>query len=771
MGDFLPERGSRWIRTVAAFAVAFMIAGRPAAGATAAQIQTSIDRGKAFLYGLEKNGNWEIVPKPEAADKSPASVKNLQFGGITAIATFALLSAGEDPQNEKIKAAIEWLKKTDIRGIYAISLRAQVWNLIPQDDSVRQAERHDRDLLLKAVCTKGDSLGFYGYGVDTPKDQSDKSVSQFGVLGLWALNRAGVEVPTGAWTLFERVWKKQQLRDGGWCYNTTIYPNLDTSLPTMSMTAAGVATLFITQDYTNMAPRCDGNIDDRSIDAGMQWLGSHFSEIQPTRFYYTMFGISRVGLAAGYKYIGKTDWFQWGADVIVKKQNRAGFWNDGLDNWDNVPETGFALLFLSRGRAPVMMNKLQYDITEGKKAVPAAWNERPRDVANLTQMVSRQLEAEQSWEIVNLHQGVRDLHDAPLLYMSGNAAPKLSPQDQAQLKTFIEDGGLVIGHADCSSASFSEGFHKLAERMFPGRPFTALPENSAIYTEENFPRSTWKSKPVVQGISNGDRLLMILLPSGDPGRVWQSNAFPPIRQDVYGQLMINILQYAQDQQRLSDKGESYVVSRRDDVQATQSIKVARLKYAGNWDPEPGGWRRLAAVMHNDRKIDLDVHTVELGQGKLDKSYRAAELTVAGNISLSDAERAEIREYVSKGGTLVVDVAGGNGLYKNSAEAELGKLFPETGSKEIPVLPLSSPVYRAGHDIKEVDYRHSARAAIGNSHVPRLRGIVRSGRVAVIYSPEDLVAALVGQQVGGMIGYAPRSATELMANILTYAGKH
>ncbi len=746
---------------------------RSAPASTPVEIQKAIDKGRDYLYSRQQHGNWELVQTPNLADPNNPSPNNMQFGGMTAIATFALLAAGESPQNPKLKESINWLKHAKMKGVYAISLRAQVWNMVPQDASVREAMTLDRNLLLQAVCTKGNSLGFYGYGVNTPKDQSDKSVSQFGVLGLWALNQAGTEIPSNSWRLFEDHWRMQQMDGGGWCYDTTRYPNLSTSLPTVSMTAAGVATLFITQDFTSMVPRTNGNVDDRWIDGGMKWLGAHFNDIQPARLYYSMFGISRVGLAAGYKYIGNTDWFKWGADLIVKNQSREGFWSDGFDNFNNVPETGLALLFLSRGRAPVMMNKLQYDVVIGKNSVPGTWNERPRDVANLTHMVGKNVEAEQSWQIVNLHQGFKDLHDAPLLYMAGNTAPKLSPEDQDHLRAYIEDGGIVVGHADASSSQFSEGFRKLGETMFPfpGRRFTALPDTHPIYTEQGFPRTGWRNKPIVQAITNGDRVLMLLLPSGDPAQVWQSQSFPPIKQDPFGQLMIDIVLYAEDQQGLREKGSTYIVTRNDAIHADSTIKLARLKYAGNWDPEPGGWRRLANAMHNDRHIDLDAHIVDLTRDKLDGTFQAAELTVGGPIALSDPERAAIRDYVSKGGTLVFDVAGGTSQSRSAAEGELEKLFPESASKEISLLPATSPVYHAGLDITEVTYRHSSRAALGNLHVPRLRGIVQGNRVGVIYSPEDLVAGLVGQQVGGIIGYAPESATPLMENILTYAAKH
>ena len=57
----------------------------------------------------------------------------------------------------------------------------------------------------------------------------------------------------------------------------------------------------------------------------------------------------------------------------------------------------------------------------------------------------------------------------------------------------------------------------------------------------------------------------------------------------------------------------------------KTVKLARLEYVGSWDPEPGGWKRLAAVMHNQNKIDLQVDHVKLGEGKL-SGYKIAHIT-------------------------------------------------------------------------------------------------------------------------------------------------
>ena len=123
--------GSRCLCIILAGLISLAVPIQFARAATPAQVSDAIDRGKEFLYSRQLNGNWETDSTAKTDLHYPNDPGGLQFGGMTAIATFALLACGENPQsNEHLKAAVSWLEKADMRGTYAISLRSQIWNLL-----------------------------------------------------------------------------------------------------------------------------------------------------------------------------------------------------------------------------------------------------------------------------------------------------------------------------------------------------------------------------------------------------------------------------------------------------------------------------------------------------------------------------------------------------------------------------------------------------------------------------------------------------------------
>ena len=751
-------------RALAALAACIAALAVPARAASPKEVNDAIEKGVQYLYDVQQGDNWELVQSPTGDEKS--SVRGKQWGGLTAMATYALLAAGQNPQDERVAKAINWLLENELNGTYAIGLRAQVWQFLPekhpQRSKIRAAIRRDAELLMSGASQRKDSsYGFYGY---FPGDNHyDRSNSQYGVLGMWAVEQAGAEIPTKYWQVQDEVWKNSQNQDGGWGYSGD-------SESRATMAAAGVATLFITQDYLlDLKRDCQGNHFNQHIEMGLAWMDRHIHELLGGGQFYGMYGVERIGVASGRKYFGAVDWYAVGSDYLVKEQGQDGAWGGDNDhnNARKVPNTSFALYFLTRGRAPILMNKLDYNhlAKEGKSI---GWNQRPRDLANFSRWMTRNLDGRfTNWQVVTLKAQPHELHDAPILYIAGSEPFTFGKDDVAKLRQYIEEGGLILGNADCGSGKFAGSFRALGRALFPDREFRDLEPAHAILSNQQFNASKWKRKPRVQSLGNGVREQMILVPTDDLSKAWQQRA-SFTKEELY-QLPANIFRYLTRERPIGYKGDTFIVRDTGAGKPANAIKVARLQYNGNWDPEPGGWRRLATVMKNAGVAALAAEPVPLGSSKL-KNYKVAHLTGTTKVNFTEPMRRELKTFADAGGVLIVDAAGGSTEFADAVENGLRSVFGDEALKpSTPPLPPDHPVFTLPElAVQKFDYRSFYRNRHGRVSSPRLTAVQSNGRIVAFLSREDLSGGLVGQPVDGIAGYAPETATELMRNMLVYA---
>ncbi len=752
----------RWLLASVLAMVLFV----PAAQAAKPEdINAAIKKAVEFLYSSQnEHGNWETTQ----IDPNGGSGHESQWGGRTALVTYALLAAGEKPLDPRIVKATDWLRKSTINGHYALGVRANVWLNLPPTPANQEALVKDMRLLTTGITKAGVAKGFYNYRPG-PSSRIDLSCSQYGVLGSWAGAQRIENVPPAFWTLIENAWRGVQASDGGWAYAGKPDKNHNV---TLQMVAAGVATLFITQEFLHSDEGIEGNkgnIVDPWINKGLAWVEKNFADFMKRPIPYGMYGIERIGVASGYKYFGKIDWFQEGADHFVKTQRR------GTGGWGDEVNTSFGLLFLSRGRAPVMINKLQYSITDPKtnKAVEANWNQRPRDIANATRWVENRTERGLNWQIINLGVAtIADLHDSALLYISGNQTLSFTDAEKQMLKQYVEEGGIIVGNADVAKAEFVKSFRALAGELFPEQEFTQLQDRMEhpLLINQQFNATTWKQKPRIEALGNRARLFMVLISNDDFSRTLQLR--DTNKPEVF-EFFANAFLYANDKTQGKYKGETHIIRADPAIKPATTTKVARLKYNGRWDPEPGGWKRLAAVMNNQDKVTLQTAVVELGKDSL-ADYKIAHMTGTDQFVLSDAQRTALKDFIAAGGLLVIDAAGGFGEFDSSMQAELMKILPNEFAQISSSLKSDHALYTADAASKiEPKYRIYAQQKLGADSLRfRIRGIEVGGKLAVLYSPDDLSVGLVGNEIDGVIGYSPDLATTLMRRILTLrtAGK-
>ncbi|MBI5725510.1 MAG: DUF4159 domain-containing protein [Planctomycetes bacterium] len=536
--------------------------GRLVASFTDEDVSKAIEKGVKYLWSLQMDdGSWGPMGRP-INDRGQSS-QSYTITGLTALACYALLECGADPKDPRMQKALEWLataqekyvelkdslpETTDWR-TYAVGLRCNVWMLANKSTNNKYKKNFETDVNW---LLNGTNDGGYGYivpskdTVSRSRDAMDNSNSQYGVLGVWAGQRAGMEIPRDYWDKCMKFWLRRQNTDGGWAY----YEAGDASYGNMA--AAGVATMFVCVDalMADKFVKCNQPAEAASINKGLDWFDKNLARTlaSPVRYeesaaYYYLYCIERVGLASGYKYFGKINWFKEGVKKILSEQEEGGFWRRGGYAFDGtrtgginqtIDATSFALLFMIRGQRPVIFNKLEYK---------GDWNNRPRDCANLTRWMAKAMEKDFNWQIITLKSEVGEWHDAPIVYIGGSIKPEFSDEDVAKLRTYVQQGGTLFVMTQCGGAAFSTAMKNLYKKLFPKYELTAVGKDHPL----NICQYILPGTPAFSILSNGIRPLVIHT-DADLSVSWQTYAIATGRRNF--EAAVNISMYVTTTTRL-----------------------------------------------------------------------------------------------------------------------------------------------------------------------------------------------------------------------------
>ena len=339
--------------------------------------------------------------------------------------------------------------------------------------------------LEQAQIQRGRMKGCWSYYtkdalIDTGGDHSN---GQFAVLGLFEAAMAGIKVSRATWEEARKHWELAQCGDGGWGYSS-----VGGNDSTGSMTVAGIAVQVMTSAMlqedddldANGNPSCCAEPDiDESLERGLRWLASHFSVVRNPGGagwkYYYLYGLERAGRLSGRRFFGENDWYRAGARHLIGSQNkRTKLWESSGNATDDLTATSFALLFLSKGLAPVLINKLKYGPQAKVANEVEDWNRQPNDIRNLT---ARLTGAEgwpklMTWQVVDLgtatdQDSVGNLNQAPVLYLSGADRPEFTDQEIRLLREYVDLGGFILAVNGCGSTDFRDGVFNLVEKMYP----------------------------------------------------------------------------------------------------------------------------------------------------------------------------------------------------------------------------------------------------------------------------------------------------------------
>ncbi len=684
--------------------------------------------------------------KPDGTWESEKGGAHNQEGGETAVVTYALLSAGVSHQDPKMRKALDWLMKYKLvpeSGVYAVGCRSHVWGQLP--DKFERYHQNDLYWLLKAGNRGPAGKAFHYSQVDTGYDNS---VTQYGMLGVWEARKRNLAVGMDFWRGIEEHFLKTQLPDGSWEY-------VEGSGPRGTMTAAGLTCLYVTRDYLHgMKFKVPGTAAKHGleprIEKGLESLGKGF--VKGGQFdngHYYLYGIERVGLAGGHKRIGGVDWYRKGAATLMA--------NPGSDPWQKA----FTLLFLSRGRVPVFISKLEIPGYE--------WNNRPSDVKNLAHWVSDIVENEMNWQVVSINEAPETWLDSPLLFLGGHLPLALDEKQVARLKRYIDLGGTVITHADDGRQPFNKSVTDLLAVMYPDYKLANVPVTDDVF---NINFKVNPGSVGLQSIHNGSRHILFHFPQKDVAWTWQSKADGD--EDKWN-IMANLFYYATEKGRVKPRlAEHYEAPKNSGGPA---VKVGLAQYGGNWNPEPLSWEVLSTYAGNRNKGTFQVTTVKLDE--LDKAEVSfVHVKGTADVTFSEKEIESVKAFAAKGGVILFENVGGKGTggFDKSVQKMLRAAYKDNNKLWPRTLPGNLDFFSGksfdGFDCTAVTLRPYAilRSSRNTASIPEMLGCLFDGQPRIIISPNDLSTGAVGHAVWGVYGYRTMDARRLLANMALWGAK-
>jgi hypothetical protein len=746
------------------------------------KVRGAIDRGVQYLRDVEKGtGHWEVDGGQSLG----------RPGGWSSLAMLALLNSGVKPDDPIIQRGLKYLRGIQPQHTYVVGLQTMVFAAAGFNEDRERIQRNV-DWLVKARVFSNNQFVGWSYGKGAFAGTSDNSNTQYALLGLHEGHLAGAKIDPKVWKDIRDFYRITQRADGGWGYATHFNNG-----SILTMTTAGLCGLLIAGQELNdrrevlradgTAQNCGRYVEDKHVAEALSWIGRRFIVKYPQAIYYNLYGLERAGRLTGLRFLGDHDWYREGCEFLVREQNADGYWQSrqGHDSWP-VISTSFALLFLSKGRTPILISKLVHGPGED-------WNNDHNDARRLVEYASKELftRTPLAWQIFEARRGLVDntrqellglvgeLLQSPIAYFNGHEAPRFTAAEENLLKTYVDQGGFILAEACCGRMEFDQGFRKLMERLFPDNPLRPLPPEHPI----------WRAHALVkpgefnlEGIEMGCKTVVVYSPQ-DLSCLWESNKLDTEKGKLAFRLGGNIIAYATGMELPKPRLTAPEVIR-DEPEAKKIprgyLKVAQLRHEGDWQPAPRAMYNLMAHLQDKPRLLVALKTEPIHPSQHDVlDYKFLYMHGRNAFSYGggsdDPALANLRADLQTGGLLLADACCGKKAFDTSFREFMAKLFPDKKLEPIPLDDVLFGTELNGEAISSVRCRRERPDDSGaetefREVPPFLEGIKINNRWVVIYSKYDIGCALEKHQSVDCLGHDHASALRLGTAAVLYALK-
>jgi hypothetical protein len=755
------------------------------------QVRKAIDQGITYLKNKQHDdGSWDEYVHTTG-----------HAGGTTALAVLALLNAGVPRDDPVIKNGLNHLRKYKDSSTYVRSLQTMAYVEAGYAEDLARIKYNVDRLLDNAIYKDGNLVGWTYHG--GKGISADNSNTQYALLALWVAKQSGMDIDVKFWEKVRDFYARTQREDGGWSYANDGDGGAFGKGSSLTMTAAAVCGLLMAQMEVNASRQdqdpvatCGVYEDDMPLKKGLFFIAKQFRPDLPTRTYYNLYGLERLGRLSGMRFFGQYDWYREGCAYLVKHQNKDGYW-DGAGTYDQMKavSTSFALLFLSKGRTPVLISKVAHGNLP-RQTNDQDWTRRRNDLRHLVDFASKQVFkklplAWQNFDMMRttlstdgqINELTSELLQSSIVYLTGHGNPndRLKESEKAVLKKYVESGGFILAVACCGSQVFDRGFHDLCQELW-GKDLEPLELDHGVWNMRfEVPPGSFKLK----GLQLGCKTVVIYAPENVCG-FWELN-----RKDDKGEgekafhLGANIIAYATGLEapkpRLTKMPVAVQGKDEQDGNLRGYFKIAQLLGSqsntdkAKWTPAPEAMKQLAQNLRDQVGLDVIIKPAFLPiDHKNLKSFKFLYMHGRHNFSFTNEEVKTLRLVLQNGGLLLADACCGKAEFDKAFRQFVTDLFPAESGKTPPRLepiPFDDDLFGKdvnGELLNEANIQLRAeRGQPQKASKPVLEGVKLNDRWVVIYSKYDIGCALERHQSADCLGYSYDSAVRLARAAVLY----
>jgi hypothetical protein len=408
------------------------------------------------------------------------------------------------------------------------------------------------------------------------------------------------------------------------------------------------------------------------------------------------------------------------------------------------------------------MNKLVYE---------GAWDRHPHDLAHLVEVVGQAKEQRINWQAIGLDVPVADMRDAPILYISAEAAIAFTDEQKKKLRDYTDSGGTIFFEASCANSAAATWWKKLCTELWPEWELKPLDKTHGLWSADVDIKGR---QPALFGISDSVRTFLFYSPQ-DISCAWSTLAVA--KNKVLFDLAGNLYAYASDRGKLRAKlsghdggaGSKYA-GQTLAKGAKEALTVARVKHGGDWyvGRNYHGWPILAEDLQAEAGLALkELDPLAPGEA-IPAGTNLLYLSGQAGCDLGASGGAWLKSYLAGGGFVFAEAVLGDARFDEPLRAALTAagltVKPLAGDS-----PLVTGKFAAGtgYAVAKVTYTLSLQTErIGKPDLA-LFGIYDGDKLVGFYSPFDILYSQTGCKAYGSRGYSAADARALAVNLALY----